>query len=181
MWDRSDGDDFTYNGNPYASDEDRPSSGALRIVREGADDGWDDGSDRINKGSFWKRASGGSETSSPQQFNSPSKYSRKVSEDHVSFLAKLREEASSSSKKLSSMISSDATDPRLDGGASIKNMLSQYREVKKESIISGDVKKSPLRSGKKMLNKSKPPPPPPPPPRRNYEGEPDGLSEFTIV
>mmetsp|Transcript_11383 Transcript_11383/g.16326 ORF Transcript_11383/g.16326 Transcript_11383/m.16326 type:complete len:956 (+) Transcript_11383:286-3153(+) len=180
MWDRSHEDDFTYNGNPYASDEDRPSSGALRIVREGADDGWDDGSDRINKDSFWKKVSGGSEISSPQRFTSPSKYSRKVSDDHVSFLAKLREEASSSSKKLSSMISSDATDPRLDGGASIKNMLSQYREVKKESIISGDIKKSPLRSGKKMPNKSKPPPPPPPP-RRNYEGEPDGLSEFTIV
>ncbi len=181
MWDRSNEDDFTYNGNPYASDEDRPSSGALRIVREGADDSWDDGSDRINKDSFWKRISGGSEMSSPQRFSSPSKYARKVSsDDHVSFLAKLREEASSSSKKLSSRISSDTTDPRLDGGASIKNMLSQYREVKKESIMSGDIKKSPLRSGKKTPIKSKPPPPPPPP-RRNYEGEPDGLSEFTIV
>jgi len=186
MWDRSDGDDFIYNGNPYASDEDRTSSGALRIVREGADDGWDDGSDRINKDSFWKRVSGGSERSSPQRFTSPS-YSRKVSDDHVSFLAKLREEASSSSKKLSSMISSDATDPRLDGGASIKNMLSQYREVKKDTIISGDIRKSPprLSSGKKTPKKSKPapppPPPPPPPPRRNHEGEPDGLSEFTIV
>jgi len=191
MWDRSNGDDFSYNVNPSLAtngggDEDRTSSGALRIVRggvdDGWDDGWDDGSDRIKKDSFWKRVSGGSEKVSSQQFTTP-KYSRKVSEDDVSFLAKLREEASSSSKKLSGMISSDATDPRLDGGASIKNMLSQYREVKKESIISGDGKKSSLRSGKKTPIKSKPvpPPPPPPPPRRNYEGEPDGLSEFTIV
>ena len=191
MWDRNNGDDFSYNDNPSpttidSGDEDRTSSGALRIVRGGVDDGWDDGSDRINRGSLWKRVSGGSEKSSPKRLITS--YTKKESEDDASFLAKLREEASSSSKRLSNMVNNDATatDPRLDGGASIKNLLSQYREVKKGSIISSDGKKSSLSSGnntpnKGTLNKRKavPPPPPPPPPRRNYEG--DGLSEFTIV
>jgi len=183
MWDRSNGDDYSYNDNPsskvYGGDEDRTSSGALRIVRGGVDDGWDDGSDRINRDSLWKRVSSGSEKkSSPKRISAS--YSRKESEDNASFLAKLREEASSSNKILSSMINSDATDPRLDGGASIKNLLSQYREVKKGSIISGDGKKSSVSSGKKAPNRSKAVPPPPPP-RRNHESEPDGLSEFTIV
>mmetsp|Transcript_12218 Transcript_12218/g.20118 ORF Transcript_12218/g.20118 Transcript_12218/m.20118 type:complete len:964 (+) Transcript_12218:294-3185(+) len=179
MWDRNNDDDFSYDGNPSLGDEDKTSSGALRIVRRGSD-GWDDGSDRINrdkdKHSFWKRISGGSE----KKISSQPPNSRKDSDDHVSFLAKLREEASSSSKKVSSMISSDATDPRLDGGASIKNMLSQYREVKKESIVSGDGNRHAI-PGKKTPRKSKPGLPPPPPPRRKYDGEPDGLSEFTIV
>jgi len=184
MWDRRNGDDFSYNdpsSTIYGGDDDRTSSGALRIVRGGVDDGWDDGSDRINRDSLWKRVSSGSEKSSPKRITAS--FSRKESEDNASFLAKLREEASSSNKILSSMINNDATDPRLDGGASIKNLLSQYREVKKSSIISGDGKRSSIGSGKKVPNKSKavPPPPPPPPPRRNYEGEPDGLSEFTIV
>jgi hypothetical protein len=184
MWDRRNGDDFSYNdpsSTIYGGDDDRTSSGALRIVRGGVDDGWDDGSDRINRDSLWKRVSSGSEKSSPKRITAS--FSRKESEDNASFLAKLREEASSSNKILSSMINNDATDPRLDGGASIKNLLSQYREVKKGSIISGDGKRSSIGSGKKVPNKSKavPPPPPPPPPRRNYEGEPDGLSEFTIV
>jgi hypothetical protein len=224
MWDRNNGDDFTYDGN---RDEDRTSSGALRIVKKISDE-WDDGSDRINrgKGNFWKRVSGGSERkgSSPQftapsssvmekvsdewddgsdiinrgkgsfwkrisggseakgssrQFTAPSS-SLNDSDDHVSFLAKLREEASSPSKKVSSRMSSDATDPRLDGGASIKSMLSQYREVKKEGIVSSDGNRR-VGSGKKSPRKSKPGHLPPPPPRRKYEGEPDGLSEFTIV
>jgi hypothetical protein len=226
MWDRNNGDDFTYDGN---RDEDRTSSGALRIVKKISDE-WDDGSDRINrgkanfwkrvsgeserkggsrqftapapsssviekvsdewddgsdiinrgKGSFWKRVSGGSETKgSSRQFTAPSS-SLNDGDDHVSFLAKLREEASSPSKKVSSRMNSDATDPRLDGGASIKSMLSQYREVKKEGIVSSDGNRR-VGSGKKSPRKSKPGHLPPPPPRRKYEGEPDGLSEFTIV
>ena len=179
MWDRRN-DDYSFSDKPSStveSPEDRTSSGALRIVRGGLDDdSWDDGFDRMNRANPWKRiGSSGSENSS----SSKRSYEK---EDNASFLAKLREERSSNNR-LSTMINiSDATDPRLDDGASIKNLLSQYREVKKGSIISDDDGRGfTVRSGKKSKAVRPPPPPPPPPPRRGYDGEPDGLSEFTIV
>jgi hypothetical protein len=193
MWDRRDSDDHSYT-NRYTDrpspkdeidecgDEDRTSSGALRIVRGGVDDGWDDGTEIINRG-VWKRVGSlGSEKSSGSSKGTNSQtYVRKDSEDSASFLAKLREESSERMKGLSGMMNiSDATDPRMDDGASIKNLLSQYREVKKGGIISSDGKAGKSSSsGKKTPPKSRPLPPPPP--RRNYDGEPDGLSEFTIV
>ena len=174
VWQGS-GDDFNFDNPSVGADEDRTSSGALRIVRGGTDDGWDDGSDRLNKEfGIWTSVSGGSENSSPKRLMSS--YSRKTNEDDISFLAKLREEAAASKKRLTSMISSDTTDPRVDGGASIKDMLSQYREVKKNNLMT----KSLASAGKKTPDRSKLIPPPPPP-RRNYEDEPDGLSEFTII
>ena len=84
------------------------------------------------------------------------------------------------------------TDPRLDDGASIKSLLSHYREVRKNKLFDGDddSKKDDDDSvdGKKNALRSHPPPPPPRPNAVNNEvrrmssdGSADGLAEFTIV
>lgn len=187
------------------------SSGALRIVRGGVqDDDWDDGADRISRSATWMtnntknvkkkfsmfKSSGDGSTSSISGTNSsgykPKSYTTKRSSENLNFLSSLREEANSTMTKMFKDSPDTTTDPRLDDGASIKSLLSHYREVRKNKLFDGDddSKKDDDDSvdGKKNALRSHPPPPPPRPNAVNNEvrrmssdGSADGLAEFTIV
>ena len=71
-------------------------------------------------------------------------------------------------------------DPRLDGGASIKSLLEQYREVKKGQAMDSGGDSDKIGSIASPSTKRKGPPPPPPR-RKNKDDAGDGLAEFTIV
>jgi hypothetical protein len=107
-------------------------------------------------------------------------------------LASLKEEANSTMKKMGSL--SDGinltSDPRLDGGVSIKTLLSHYREVKKETLFDDDSSRASESekvrgSGEDqpMIHRKKPPPPPPPRRKASIDSanSGNGLSEFTII
>lgn len=167
MWDRSRyGDDFSFDNGAYRD--------SLRIVRGGLQhDDWDDGADMISKSASWMK--------------NPSYYTKKKSEDNSNFLRSLRDEANMTMSKM--FKESDATaDPRLDDGASIKSLLTHYREVRKGKLVREESKKQVDDKGsgesKKTDFRSNPPPPPP----RDNSRRPsiggdsaDGLAEFTIV
>lgn len=169
MWDRSKYDDdfsFDHAGSGYGD--------SLRIVRGGLqNDEWDDGADRISRSASWMK--------------NPT-YIKKKSEDNSNFLRSLRDEANMTMSKM--FKDSDATDPRLDDGASIKSLLTQYREVRKGKLVGEESKKQASDNlsakSKKSDFRSNPPPPPPRkddnPRRSSLQGESsDGLAEFTIV
>ena len=178
MWDRN-YDDYSFNhaqsiGGRQGS---RYSADGLRIIRGGvSDDAWDDGADRISKSASWMKA----HTTS---------YSKKKSADNSNFLRSLRDEANMTMSKMFN--ESDTTDPRLDDGASIKSLLTHYREVRKGKLIGGDEGKKRTADGNgsnksEVDFRSNPPPPPPRKddvPRKTSLGEEstDGLAEFTIV
>ena len=123
-------------------------------------------------------------------------YKSKSQEDTSDFLASLRREANATMKK---MVKNDhsgevAEDPRLDGGARIKSLLTHYREVTKGTMFEDDGKrdKGNEEGGNKKPGKARRRPPPPPPPRKKADQSPGGggdgtsstapdvLSEFTI-
>jgi len=191
MWNNSGADDFTFDNhsrnlagrkNSWLDGRAKSPGGALRISR-GADDDDDDDVRSTSSGS------------------SRGSYKSKQQEDNSNFLASLREEANATmSKMVKGSEESYTADPRLDGGASIKSLLSHYREVKKGGLLEDDnVNNSgkdegknggdggSVKKGGSPFRKGKPPPPPPPRRKKNDESETaglntgDGLSEFTIV
>lgn len=209
------GDDFSYDSRPSlggrrdsnmgmdsrGGDVTRTPGGSIRIVR-GGDDDWDDGEHTSRP---WLTGGGGSNHASDDESvgskGSKGSYTSKKTEENTDFLAKMRQEANATMKK---MVKPDpdgdiTADPRLDGGASIKSLLNHYRDVKKDGLLeengidahaggggsvgnSGSSRKSP-KTSKKSKMKTKPPPPPPPRRKNNDSDERsvDGLSEFTIV
>ena len=174
MWDRSHDDDYSFD-NAMVGYRDRGVDG-LRIVRGGMqDDDWDDGADRISRSASWMKSSGSYD-------------SKKKIEENSNFLRSLKAEANST---MSKMFKESVADPQLDDGASIKSLLTHYREVRKGKLVgenstqsvmdkeNGPAKKTDYRSN-----------PPPPPPRSNDDSQrrssiggesADGLAEFTIV
>jgi hypothetical protein len=171
MWDRSYDDDFSFDqtGGGYKD--------SLRIVRGGLQhDDWDDGADRISKSASWMK-------SNP--------YSKKKSDENSTFLRSLRDEANMTMNKMFKESNANATDPRLDDGASIKSLLTHYREVRKGKLVGEDGRTQPATGigsseSKKSDFRSNPPPPPPRKDdlsrRSSIGGESaDGLAEFTIV
>lgn len=200
-WERNNDDDYSF-GRSYPN---KSPSGSLSIVRGGIDD-WDDGSECVSRNATWMSSSGrmhgdddgiGS-VNSAKSNSSRRSYTSKQQEENFDFIGKLREEANATMRNMIKQSASDsATDPRLDGGASIKSLLTQYREVKKHTLIETvDRKQSDAdsdgeaSSGGTMEKEREPMPPPPP---RNTKNSNDhsaasstvssgnGLSEFTIV
>ena len=190
MWERNGGDDFSYDNRPLGG---RRDSSSLRIIRGSGDD-WDDGSTSISRNASWmpgrNKNLGGrrddddsGSVASMGSTSSRGSASSSKAEENSDFLASLRQEANAS---LNAMIkdtppdSSGTKDPRLDGGASIKSLLTQYREVKKDTLLDNTADEG-KGTPPAMKRKGKHPPPPPPPRRKDNEYEADGLSEFTIV
>ena len=190
LWADNGGDDFSYNNK---------SLGGRRDSTRRRDD-WDDGNATINRkvklmemlpGS--KRGSGSprsdddnNSVASMGSTSSGGSASSKKLEENSDFLASLRKEANAAMNK---MISKDNTPlespgandiqaPCLDGGASIKSLLTQYRETKKLQALEDEGKND---DASPPGSKRKNPPPPPPPRRQNSDQEVDGLSEFTII
>jgi hypothetical protein len=213
------GDDFTFGDRrspPPGGGGRRGPAGVLRIVRGGGnddddDDDWDDGSESVSRNATWMRGGGdgGDALSVASAGSGPGRrsYKSKRQDENSDFIASLRQEASSTMKKMVRDPSDGATsDPRLDGGASIKSLLSHYREVKKETLFDDDGsegdKSAKSQGGRGQNNASnrdggdhanvsnrRGPPPPPPPRRKNSnQSSPsgsassgNGLSEFTII
>jgi hypothetical protein len=200
------GDDFTFGDRPSGNGRGRfyekSPVGALRIVRGVNDDDWDDGSESVSRNATWMSQGRGidSDTGSVRSMGSNSSkrsYKSKHQDENSNFIASLRQEANCTMKKMvkepsSSLSMSSASDPRLDGGASIKSLLSHYREVKKETLFDGDTKVQGERGGEGGVTNAtsrKIPPPPPPPRKKNTDqaspgssvGSGNGLSEFTII
>jgi hypothetical protein len=186
---QNNGDDFTFDnsGNKRGNHN-------LRIVRGLHDDDWDDGSESVSRNATWM-SQGGSRRDPYNDAGSITSTGSKRStkSNHSDFLASLREEKNSTMNKMGSL--SDGinltSDPRLDGGVSIKTLLSHYREVKKETLFDDDDSSRASESDKvqgsgedrPMIHRKKPPPPPPP--RRKASSDStnsgNGLSEFTII
>jgi hypothetical protein len=200
------GDDFTFGDRPTGNGRGRfyekSPVGALRIVRGVNDDDWDDGSESVSRNATWMSQGRGidGDTGSVRSMGSNSSkrsYKSKHQDENYDFIASLRQEANSTMKKMvkepsSSLNKSSASDPRLDGGASIKSLLSHYREVKKETLFEDDTKVQGGRSsegGVTNVTSRKGPPPPPPPRRKNSDqaspggsvGSANGSSDFTIT
>ena len=173
MWDRSHDDDYSFD-NAMVGYRDRRVDG-LRIVRGGMrGDDWDDGADRISRSASWMKSSGSSD-------------SKKKIEENSNFLRSLKAEANST---MSKMFKESDADPRLDDGASIKSLLTHYREVRKGKLVGENSHQTAMEkengSAKKPDYRSHPPPPPPRDDasqrRPSIGGESaDGLAEFTIV
>jgi hypothetical protein len=132
-------------------------------------------------------------------------FKSKRQDENFDFIASLRQEANSTLKKMMKdppdSPDSMTSDPRLDGGASIKSLLSPYRDVKKETLFDDDKHEASKgakvqgkrgqnnalkKDGEDLANKAnrKGPPPPPPPRGKNLSssvGSANGLSEFTIM
>jgi len=211
LWDKQSGDDFSFDARlrggivsraihavtsnlswRIRADKD-PNSGATSVVRnatwmsnvDGRDGGYgdDDGSSVCsNNSGAYSTGSG----SSRQQ-------------DNDSFLASLRQEANITMNRMIKDPKTSTTDPRLDGGASIKSLLTHYREGKKEVLLvphedhsinageeidrrkEGDgarvIKERPEKQRRaggsfgKQQKTRRPPPPPPPPRRKNKDLE----------
>ena len=172
MWDRSHDDDYSFD-NAMVGYRDRRVDG-LRIVRGGMrGDDWDDGADRISRSASWMKSSGSSD-------------SKKKIEENSNFLRSLKAEANST---MSKMFKESDADPRLDDGASIKSLLTHYREVRKGKLVGENSHQTAMEkengSAKKPDYRSHPPPP-----RRDDTSQrrpsiggesADGLAEFTIV
>ena len=184
MWDRSRyEDDYSFDqagaGYRDRSIGGRRGSGngtdGLRIVRGGDD--WDDGTDRISKSASWMKD------------KTNISYIKRKSEENSTFLRSLRDEANVTMSKM--FKESDATDPRLDDGASIKSLLTHYREVRKGKLVGEESRKQTSAENETIESKrsnfrSNPPPPPPRKDemsrRVSTGGESDdGLAQFTIV
>lgn len=202
MWERNNNDDYSF-GRSY---NDKSPSGSLSIVRGGVDD-WDDGSECVSRNATWMSTSSGrrrggddDDSGSVNSANSNSSrrsYTSKQQEENFDFIGKLREEANATMRNMIKQSASDsATDPRLDGGASIKSLLTQYRDVKKNTLIdtadriqSDDGSEGGDSSGRTIETGRRPPPPPPPRNTKNNDqpaatsnvNSANGLSEFTIV
>jgi len=179
MWD---GDHMSYNNRPlggrqesghYGEKQGRPSNGGgkglLRIVRGG---------------------STGSEGDENSVYSTGSSSSQR-SKENSDFLASLRKEANATMTKMVKNDTEDAvaSDPRLDGEASIKSLLTHYREIKKDTLIDsndncgsdgagsargiGNASSSGTggsrSSSGKTRKKGKRPPPPPPPRRKQND------------
>lgn len=141
----------------------------------------------VRRGSGSSTKSGGSSSRSgirPSLSNDgDDDHSVSSSYSSASSASRLRRETKTAMNKVFDEV--DATDPRLDDGASIKNLLSHYREVRKgklldtevDSVKSGSAKSSapPSRSGKKKDN------PTGEGDRQEGSSPGGGLSEFTIV
>ena len=224
------GDDFTF-GDRHPK-RGGGGSGMLRIVRGAGNDGdndddWDDGSESVSRNATWMSGGGGGgggrrrggadgdalSIASAGSGSSRRSYKSKHQDENSDFIASLRQEAHSTMKKMVRDPSSDGganaaatSDPRLDGGASIKSLLSHYREVKKETLFDDDSSeggrsaKSQGERGQNDASKrdggnlasvsNRRGPPPPPPPRRKISNQSspsgstssgNGLSEFTIM
>lgn len=203
-WQQNNGDDFRYDNRPLGGrrtssvyQERSPSTaipggGLMRNIRGAMSDwempGWGGGGGD-DSGSVHSTGSSLSKRS----------YTSKQQEDNSDFLASLRQEANATMKEMVKDSEDQTTDPRLDDGASIKSLLTHYREVKKDTLFDdvhgkgdGGGKKGGEGhdQGEKASWKSKQPPPPPP--RRKNNGQAaaasnslsstaDGLSEFTII
>jgi len=230
------GDDFTFGDRHSTSGGGSKRGGGgsgsmLRIVRGGGNDGdnddWDDGSESVSRNATWMSQGGGGgggrrrggngdgdalSIASAGSGSSRRSYKSKHQDENSDFIASLRQEAHSTMKKMVRDPSSDGanaaatSDPRLDGGASIKSLLSHYREVKKETLFDDDSSEGSRSAksrgergqndasegvGKDLANASKRRgPPPPPPSRRKHSNQSSssgsassasGLSEFTIM
>ncbi|KAL7549759.1 hypothetical protein ACHAWF_013024, partial [Thalassiosira exigua] len=197
--------------------------GSLHVARgSGADDivdDWDEGGlAGVGKGPAWLSGGGGGggggggadDDCSVGSGRSRGSHNSAKTEENLDFLDALRREASATMRKMvrdptTAAVASEeeggeeqTEDPRVDGGASIKSLLTHYREVKKGGLLDdagattagggeggeGGGGKSPGRSSRRKN------PPPPPPPRRKKKEDPDeddvggrgdGLSEFTII
>lgn len=214
-WENKNGDDFSYDNRPLGGRKTSsaydgrspgttsPGGSSLRIVRGARSDyDWDNRSENVSKLSSWMPGWGsgdGDGDDSGSVSSSKRSYTSKQQEDNSDFLASLRQEANATMKE---MVKEDhTTDPRLDDGASIKSLLTHYREVKKGTLFDNDNgkggggKKGGGGHGKgpssgKASRKGKQPPPPPPRRKNNDQAAAasnsvsstaDGLSEFTII
>ncbi|KAL7537537.1 hypothetical protein ACHAXR_007896 [Thalassiosira sp. AJA248-18] len=221
------GDDFSYDNRPLggrrssSSPMTSPSGNGKKggkhfgfLRRGGSDDSWDDGTESITRNhAAWMTSpstDGGDDSSIHSTGSNSSKGSYKSkNEENADFLSSLRQEANATMKKMMKASPDVTADPRLDGGASIKSLLTHYREVKKGGLFEGDSEGEGNEGGSvgggskekegggngnnkvSPKRKNKPPPPPPPPRRKNNDqstaaasvgvSSPDGLSEFTIV
>ncbi|KAL3759935.1 hypothetical protein ACHAWU_000558 [Discostella pseudostelligera] len=203
-WERNDDDDYSF-GSSYPP---KSASTLLSIVRGGVDD-WDDGSEGVSRNATWMSSSSSRRRGvdndddsvySAKSSSSKRSYTSKQQEENFDFIGKLREEANATMRNMIKQSAADsanaANDPRLDGGASIKSLLSQYREVKKNTlIVTDDHKQSDTSnlgvegddSSGRTTEKGRRPPPPPPPRNTKINNEQsaassaNGLSEFTIV
>jgi len=180
-WEKRGGDDFIYDNNrPLGG---RRDSSSLR-------EPWDDGigSSGRNRVFSWMSSirspgSGESSDSSIASMGSTNSASSKKMEENSDFLASLRQEANETMKKMISRKDTppdstdmfDTHDPRLDGGASIRDLLATYRDVKKKSLVDDE------KDGSLSVTTSKRNPPPPPPPRRRSSHDADGLADFSII
>jgi len=213
-WENSDGDDFSVGSDNIPlggrrtsssssgriSSSNTSPSGTMRIVRGGiGDDDWDEGIEKTNtsKLSTWMSAWGGTGGKDNQDNNgsvystgSTSSKRSYASKENSTFLASLRQEANATTREMAKKL--EATDPRLDDGASIKNLLTHYRETKKDLIFNSDVPEGGkvVKKGKKGARRQRPPPPPPPRRKKkdqaaeesiSFSAPRDGLSDFTII
>ena len=196
-WDNQ-GDDFSFNNRSLGG---RQSSTVITgrspggSMRDAEMDDWDDGTG-ISRNATWmsggfgstrRAGSGDGDNDSVQSAGSSSSRGSRSSyksQENSDFLSSLRKEANATMNK---MVKDSEVDPRLDDGASIKSLLTHYRDAKKGGLIEGDSESvasggSGGSSGKKASRKK---PPPPPPPRKkkddNEAMSADGLAEFTIV
>ena len=128
------------------------------------EDDWDDGTRLMTSRNSWGTPGSDGGGTGSGLYSTKIGLTRKLSDENNDFLAGLRKEANAA---MSRMVGSEegsgtvAEDPRIDGGASIKNLLMQYRETKKGTLVR----------------------PPPPPPRlmKSDSDSADGLAEFTII
>jgi len=201
MWENDGGDNFGYDHRGGRSSGPRVRGPLRGVGGTNGDDDWDDGTERISRNATWMD---NDDDGSVHSIGSSS--SKGSKEENSAFLASLRQEAASTMTKMVKNNdlggkSNATSDPRLDGGASIKSLLTHYREVKKDTLLYSDTdensstkvdndgKSKKGRSGKKKGKGKRLNPPPPPPPRRKKKDqaevaantEPDGLSDFTIV
>ena len=131
-------------------------------------DDWDDGTQLITSRNAWDSPGSPGGGTGSGLYSTKIGLTRKLSDENKDFLAGLRKEANAA---MSRMVGGEegadavAEDPRIDGGASIKSLLMQYRETKKGTLVEG-----------------KPIPPPPPSRLRKSDSDSaDGLAEFTII
>lgn len=179
---QNNGDDFTFDnsGNKRGNHN-------LRIVRGLQDDDWDDGSESVSRNATWMSQGGSRRDPYNDAGSITSAGSKRLTKsNHSEFLSSLREEKNSTTKKMGSL--SDGinltSDPRLDGGVSIKTLLSHYREVKKETLFDDDDSRRASESDKVQGSSDRKKPPPPPPRRKassDSANSGNGLSEFTII
>jgi len=202
MWENDGGENFSYDRRGGQFGGRRVSAPLCGVGGASGDEDWDDGTERISKNATWMDNDDDSSVRSIGSSSSRGSRSKKKNSD---FLASMRREAASTMTKMvkdndSGGKSNTTSDPRLDGGASIKSLLTHYREVRKDTLIysnsdensstEGDNndKSKKGRSGKKKGKGMRSPPPPPPPRTKKKDQaaatattEPDGLADFTIV
>eukprot|EP00804_Cyclotella_cryptica_P008265 CCRYP_020398-RB/>CCRYP_020398-RB protein AED:0.03 eAED:0.03 QI:794/1/1/1/0/0.5/2/130/858 len=164
MWDRDYSDDYSFDlpGSGYRGSflggrkgGGKGSVNGLRIVRGGMrGDAWDDGEDRISKSASWMKNNDDISRFSPSNMfksernnaiNHNASYASRKSDENSDFLASLRDEANITMSKMFN--ESDTKDPRLDDGASIKSLLSHYREVRKGKLFVSEESTNQVKDG----------------------------------